>query len=143
MSPSPKHMTLSGLASLAAFTASVALAQTGAAQAGSETVTVTAPAAYVLPVRSADDRAYIAGSYQLSDGRRLSLRTRGRAMVAELDGLPSTELRPEGMTTLSSADKRMTLRFNRDRDDNPLVTVSLAVDGAATQALVTLPASNR
>jgi hypothetical protein len=136
-------MSKSSIRIALAAAALAAIAASGTAHAGMETVVITAPAAAQLPVVDPSDRDAIAGEYRLSDGRTLVLRTRGHTrFVAEIDGVPGTELLTRA-THLSSADKRMTMRFNRDRDDVTLVTVSLAVDGGPTQTIASLSAPKR
>ena len=119
----------------------LAVAAMGAAHAGMESIVVIALAAAALPSVDPTDRQAIGGTYQMADGRTLVLRSRGtQAMVAELDGVPSTVLRVQG-TTLRSADKSMAMRFNRD-GDTVITTVTLAVDGQV-QTLASLAPAKR
>lgn len=139
-------------AALAACASLVTLAiGTGPAHAGVEpeavtpadqSIVVIGSTGETLLVNTRSDRDLIAGGYQLSDGRLLTLRSRGGLVVAQLDGHPTTVLRPSGAARLASADDRMSVQFQRDRHDEVTVTVSLAVDGR-TQTLAAVSARRR
>jgi hypothetical protein len=96
-----------------------------------------------VTVRAAGDRDEIAGTYKMSDGRWLEMRSRSGIVRADLDGVPVTTLRAVDATTLASVDSSMSMRFGRDREANMLVTVSLAAPGAAPQLIASLPAVRR
>jgi hypothetical protein len=134
----PALFTLIGaIAALSAF------ACIGSAQAADATVVITGPAAEPLPVRTVRDREDVAGVYQMADGRLLTVRARGGALIAELDGQPGQSLRAASGRVLSTADKRMTLQFSRGRDEVNLVTMTLAADGQAPQIVSSLAAPQR
>ncbi len=107
--------------------AACTLALMGAAHAGPETITVTGPSPTPLRGLSPSEGDAVAGVYQMSDGRTMVLRQRGRAVVADLDGVPLTRLLAAAGGTLQSADDSMRLRYETDPHDSTatVVTVSL------------------
>ena len=54
------------------------------------------------------------GLYWMSDGRRMKLWRHGNRIVASLDGVPNTELRPAGNRWLRSSDGRFDVRFTSE-----------------------------
>jgi hypothetical protein len=131
------------IATTLAAAASTILASTTPVFAADPSIVVTA-APVAVPVRSVADRSDVAGIYRLADGRLLELRARPGTVVADLDGQPgSLVLRATDATTLSTADRRVTMRFSRDRDDTMQVTLSTTVDGGAPQMLAALAAPKR
>jgi hypothetical protein len=110
--------------------AALTLALMGVAHAGPETVTVTGPAAKPLRGLNPSEAEAIVGAYRMSDGRLMVLKQRGRAIVANLDGVPLTRLLAGEAGTLQAADDSMRMRFETDpQTETTAVTVSLRVDG--------------
>jgi hypothetical protein len=111
--------------------ATITLALMGAAHADPQTVTVVGAAATPLRGLFPSEGAAIVGTYRLSDGRAMVLRQRGRAIVADLDGVPTTRLMAGAAGTLYAADDSMRLRFDNDaQTEEAAVTVSLRTGGA-------------
>lgn len=120
------------------------MAVVGAAHAGPETVTVTAPAATPLRGLFPSEGDAVVGEYRMSDGRLMVLRQRGRVILANLDGVPTTRLLAAEGGTLQSADDSMRLRFDNDpKADTTAVTVSLRADGANVVTLASVKAQGR
>lgn len=111
----------------AATAASLNLASFGTAQAAEPaSIEITAkPLRAVMP-HEADE---VVGTYQMSDGRRMSLRRRPGSIDADLDGEPVTRLRAVNTATgwqLRSQDGHMEMRFAPSgNDDVQNVTVTL------------------
>jgi hypothetical protein len=109
----------------------LAIALVGAAYAGPETVTVTGAAPAPLRGLFPSEGDAVVGTYRMADGRAMVLRQRGRVILANLDGVPTTRLLAGERGTLQSADDSMRVRFDQDpKNDAAAVTVSLRVDGA-------------
>ena len=87
----------------------------GLAHAAPQSIIVVGEAPHQSSLVDADA---VRGSYQLSDGRTLEVGRRGRTVVADLEGLPTTELLAMSATHLRSADGRMNLRFDAARNGN-------------------------
>ena len=113
--------------------AACTLALMGAVHAAPETVTVTGTAPTPLRGLSLSEGDAVTGVYQMSDGRTMVLKQRGRAIVADLDGVPLTRLLAAAGGTLQSADDSMRLRYETDPLDSAatVVTVSLRQGSAS------------
>ena len=118
-----------------------AAALMGAAQAGPNTVPITAPADNSLRGVSPFLGETVAGHYRMFDGRIMVLKQRGSTIVANLDGVPLTPLMATSNGGLRAANDSMRISFAPAKDDTTLVTVSLRVDGSApfTLAAVSQP----
>jgi len=87
----------------------------GLAHAAPQSITVVGDAPYQSTLADADA---VRGSYQMSDGRTLEVARRGRTVVADLDGLPTNEMKAISATHLRSADGRMNLHFDAAQNGN-------------------------
>jgi hypothetical protein len=124
--------------------ASAGLTFVGPAYAADASIVVTGTLGDAVPVRNSSDRKELAGVYQLSDGRLLTLHVRHGVTEAVLEGRPDTlRLRPTNGTTLSTDDRRTTMRFSRVRDEPMQVTLSTSFDGGVPQVLSALAAPMR
>lgn len=77
---------------------------------------IAAPQVIVIegtPVRpvTAKEAAALKGEFKMSDGRILTVNQKGRAVFAEIEGVPASEMKATGPTRLVSADGRMDLSF--------------------------------
>jgi hypothetical protein len=116
----------------------------GAAHAGPETVTVTGPAATPLRGLFPNEGDAVVGEYRMADGRVMVLRQRGRVILANLDGVPTTRLLAGESGILQAADDSMRLRFDNDaKNDSTAVTVSLRSDGGNAITLASIKATGR
>ena len=100
---------------------------TACAVAAPQSIDVVAP-----PTRapSLGEIAAVHGSYELSDGRTLQISRRGRSVVAELEGFPTTPLQATSATQLRSPDGQMSLQFHAAQNGN-VYGVTVALRGAA------------
>lgn len=101
---------------LPSLAATLALAATGAAMAGSEAVAAAAAGTSQqvtvnAHVPSRADHDAVRGSYLLEDGRVLVLSGERRRPVAEIGATPGIALVPLSPTVYAAADGRMRLEF--------------------------------
>jgi hypothetical protein len=120
-----------------------AAAVMGVAQAGTDSVAITADASALRPV-TLSQGDLVVGTYQMSDGRKLVLKQRGRALSADLDNVPLTRLMASGTSSFRSADDGMRLSFVvNPATDTTDITVTLRADGGAPVALASLSPATR
>jgi hypothetical protein len=80
----------------------------GLAFAAPQIVTIEGTA--LKPVTAAQ-ASELRGQFQMSNGKLLSLMTKGRKLIAEMDGMPTSELKSTGDQRLVSADGKVDLSY--------------------------------
>ena len=87
----------------------------GLAFAAPQVLTIEGTA--LKPVTAAQ-ASELRGEFQMSNGKVLSVLRKGRKLVAEMDGMPSSEMRAAGDQRLISADGKVDLVYKAAANGN-------------------------